>query len=91
MWEYAIEQAKKLTQYYETQSFSFSSLASMYNRIASFYSKIIDEVRPSPEYFRVAFYGMGFPQFIQNSQFIYRGLDFENLQSFNERLSGKIT
>eukprot|EP00800_Vazella_pourtalesii_P011037 TRINITY_DN2667_c1_g1_i1.p1 TRINITY_DN2667_c1_g1~~TRINITY_DN2667_c1_g1_i1.p1 ORF type:complete len:1797 (+),score=87.02 TRINITY_DN2667_c1_g1_i1:526-5391(+) len=87
MWEYAIEQAKKLTQYYETQSFSFSSLASMYNRIASFYSKIIDEVRPSPEYFRVAFYGMGFPQFIQNSQFIYRGLDFENLQSFNERLS----
>ena len=89
MWEFAIEQAKKLSFYYENHSFNYAMLSAMHKRIAGFYTNIIDEVRASPEYFRVGFYGRGFPKFIQNSQFIYRGLDFENLQSFNERLSGK--
>ena len=88
MWEFAIEQAKKLSLYYKDNSFNYNMLSAMHKRIAVFYSNIVEEVRASPEYFRVGFYGRGFPKFIQNSQFIYRGLEYENLQSFNERLSG---
>ena len=89
MWELSIEQAKKLVHHYEKSSFDYEKLSRTYEQIGSFFSKILKEVRPNPEYFRVAFYGRGFPKFIQNSQFIYRGLDFENLQSFNDRLSSK--
>ena len=30
------------------------------------YDNILQEVRPVPAYFRVAFYGRGFPAFLQN-------------------------
>ena len=43
-------------------------------------------MRPDPEYFRVAFYGRGFPAFLQNKIFVYRGKGFERLSDFTARL-----
>jgi len=43
------------------------------------------QLRPEPEYFRVAYYGKGFPSFIQNKVFIYRGKEYERLSDFSNR------
>ncbi|XP_063703271.1 dedicator of cytokinesis protein 1 isoform X2 [Culicoides brevitarsis] len=43
-------------------------------------------IRVGCEYFRVGFYGQGFPEFLRNKQFIYRGAECEKLESFNTRL-----
>ena len=34
-------------------------------REARFYDCIMKQMRPEPEYFRVGFYGLGFPSFLQ--------------------------
>ena len=34
--------------------------------MSKLYDKILQEIRPVPGYFRVAFYGRGFPAFLQN-------------------------
>lgn len=35
------------------------------NKQAEFYQQIMKQVRPEPEYFRVGYYGRGFPSFLQ--------------------------
>ena len=37
-------------------------------------------------YFRVAFIGRGFPAFLQNMTFVYRGKGFEQLSDFQARI-----
>jgi len=34
---------------------------------AEFYDSIMTKIRPEPEYFRVGYYGLGFPSFLQAS------------------------
>jgi dedicator of cytokinesis protein 1 len=65
MWECALEVCDELRQQYE-ESFSYSKLPKLHRQMASFYDKILDKVRYEPEYFRVAFYGLGFPTFLQD-------------------------
>lgn len=47
---------------------------------------ILTQLRPEPEYFRVGLYGMGFPLFVMNKQFVYRGLEYERIGTFTQRL-----
>lgn len=54
--------------------------------ISRFYSNILCEIRAEPEYFRVGFYG-GFPPFLKNKVFIFRGHEYEKLSDFNARMS----
>ena len=54
--------------------------------MADFYSKIISEFRPDSEYFKVGFYGLSFPYFVRNKEFVYRGLEFEKIGEFTTRL-----
>jgi dedicator of cytokinesis protein 1 len=42
--------------------------------------------RGEPNYFRVGFYGRGFPAFLQNKVFVYRGRVFEGLADFKSRI-----
>ncbi|KAL1415726.1 hypothetical protein MTO96_006604 [Rhipicephalus appendiculatus] len=44
------------------------------------------QLRPEPEYFRVAYYGRNFPAFLQNKVFVYRGKEYERLSDFSTRL-----
>lgn len=55
------------------------------------YESIIDpkSVRPEPEYFRVAYYGRGFPGFLQNKIFVHRGDGYERLSDFQNRMLGQ--
>jgi dedicator of cytokinesis protein 3 len=56
---------------------------------ARFLDNILTELRPEPEYFRVGYYGRGFPSFLRNKVFIYRGLEYEKIGTFTNRLQSE--
>jgi hypothetical protein len=85
MWECGIQQCKAIASQLETVTYNFEKLSDIHKTIARFYHSIIHELRAEPEYFRVGFFG-GFPQFLKNKVFIFRGQEFEKLAEFNGRL-----
>lgn len=68
MWEAALKICKELVQRYEEVTMEYDKLARLLSKMAKFYENIMDLqiIRPAPEYFRVAYYGRGFPAFLQN-------------------------
>lgn len=54
--------------------------------MATFYDNIMKSVRPEPEYFRVGYFGQGFPKFLRNKIFIFRGKEYERLVDFSTRI-----
>ena len=86
VWEKAIGLCKELIKQYEEVTFEYSKLADLYQKMSGFYNSIMTQVRPEPEYFRVAFYGRGYPKFLQNKLFVYRGKPLEKLGEFKERI-----
>ena len=75
-WEHAIPLCKELAHIYEHKVFDYNKLSSILKRQASLYEKVIstseDTLRLDPEYFRVGFYGTGFPLFLRVSFIICR-------------------
>ncbi len=65
MWEKGIEQCKELAHQYEAETFDYSQLSLILKRQADFYDCILKEMRPEPEYYRVSYFGLGFPGFLQ--------------------------
>uniref|UniRef100_A0A669F6W1 Dedicator of cytokinesis 1 n=1 Tax=Oreochromis niloticus TaxID=8128 RepID=A0A669F6W1_ORENI len=53
---------------------------------AQFYENIVKVIRPRPDYFAVGYYGTGFPSFLRNKMFIYRGKEYERREDFEARL-----
>ncbi|CAL4230656.1 unnamed protein product, partial [Meganyctiphanes norvegica] len=88
MWEDALTRCKELMVIFEDVIMDYSELAKLHSKIAEFYKKIMDphNMRPEPEYFRVAYYGRGFPAFLQNKVFVYRGNGYERLGDFTSRI-----
>ncbi|XP_065350993.1 dedicator of cytokinesis protein 1 isoform X4 [Cloeon dipterum] len=86
MWECALEVCKELVIQYEKETYDYVKLGSLHQRMAEFYQKIIEQIRPEPEYFRVAFYGRGYPAFLQNKVYVYRGKEYERLTDFSSRI-----
>ncbi|XP_019762944.2 dedicator of cytokinesis protein 2 isoform X3 [Dendroctonus ponderosae] len=86
MWEYAIDKCKELAQQYEKETFDYERLSELHQRLAEFYDSIMRHTRLEPEYFRVGYYGKGFPRFLQNKVFVYRGKEYERLADFNARI-----
>ncbi|XP_076174409.1 dedicator of cytokinesis protein myoblast city isoform X2 [Ptiloglossa arizonensis] len=85
MWECALAVCKELVAQYEEETFDYSQLSILLRRMAKFYDSIVKQLRPEPEYFRVAYYGRGHPAFLQNKVFIYRGKEYERLSDFCSR------
>lgn len=86
MWECALEVCKELAQQYEYEVFDYLSLSQLHAQMSDLYRKIISEMRHETEYFRVTFYGFGFPELLRNRTFIYRGKEYEQLPSFSTRI-----
>ncbi|CRL05400.1 CLUMA_CG018000, isoform B [Clunio marinus] len=86
MWECALEVCKELAQQYEYEVFDYISLSHLHIQMSQFYRKIFSEMRHETEYFRVTFYGFGFPELLRNRTFIYRGKEYEQLPSFSARI-----
>lgn len=85
-WEKGIPLCKDLSHFYETRRFDYNSLSDILIMEAKFFQNILTQLRPEPEYFRVGFFGMGFPLFVRNKQFIYRGMEYERIGAFTQRL-----
>ncbi|XP_012246112.1 dedicator of cytokinesis protein 1 isoform X7 [Bombus impatiens] len=85
MWECALAVCKELVTQYEEETFDYLQLSVLLTRMAKFYDSIVKQLRPEPEYFRVAYYGRGHPAFLQNKVFIYRGKEYERLSDFCSR------
>lgn len=65
-WECALDVCDELRQQYAEELFSYSQLPELLRRMAKLYDNILKGVRFEPGYFRVAFFGRGFPSFLQN-------------------------
>uniref|UniRef100_A0A6P7GBE9 Dedicator of cytokinesis protein 3 n=1 Tax=Diabrotica virgifera virgifera TaxID=50390 RepID=A0A6P7GBE9_DIAVI len=85
-WEKGIPLLKELANLYETIFFDYKLLSDILRYQAKFYDNILTQLRPEPEYFRVGFYGLSFPLFVRNKQFVYRGLEYERIGAFTQRL-----
>ncbi|XP_070820794.1 dedicator of cytokinesis protein 5 isoform X2 [Chaetodon trifascialis] len=86
MWEKAIELGKQLAKMHESHMFDFMELSQLLKKQAKFYENIMHAMRPQPEYFAVGYYGLGFPSFLRNKVFIYRGKEYEWLEDFSLKL-----
>uniref|UniRef100_A0A182QDU3 DOCKER domain-containing protein n=1 Tax=Anopheles farauti TaxID=69004 RepID=A0A182QDU3_9DIPT len=85
-WEKGIPLCKELAVFYERKRFDYNRLSDVLVQEAKFFQNILTQLRPEPEYFRVGYYGTGFPSFVRNKQFIYRGLEYERIGAFIQRL-----
>ncbi|XP_054273723.1 dedicator of cytokinesis protein 3 isoform X2 [Macrosteles quadrilineatus] len=85
-WEQGIPLCKELANLYEKKLFDYGKLSHILQMQAKFCDNILTLLRPEPEYFRVGFYGLSFPLFLRNKVFIYRGLEYERIEAFTQRL-----
>ncbi|XP_055588289.1 dedicator of cytokinesis protein 3 isoform X2 [Uranotaenia lowii] len=85
-WEKGIPLCKELATFYERKRYDYNRLSDVLTQEAKFFQNILTQLRPEPEYFRVGYYGTGFPSFVRNKQFIYRGLEYERIAAFIQRL-----
>ncbi|XP_058798317.1 dedicator of cytokinesis protein 1 isoform X2 [Phymastichus coffea] len=85
MWESAVAVCKELSAQYEEETYEYLQLSVLLRRMAKFYDSIVKQLRPEPEYFRVAYYGRGHPSFLRNKVFVYRGKEYERLSDFCSR------
>lgn len=85
-WECAIDMCKVLARQYEEEIYDYIKLAELLKRMAEFFEKILKELRHTSEYFRVCFYGLGFPNLLQNRVYIFRGKEYERLSDFCSRM-----
>lgn len=86
MWECALEVCKELAEQYEFEVYDYVGLSQIHTKMAEFYRKIFHEMRHETEYFRITFYGFGFPELLRNRTFIYRGKEYEQLPTFCARI-----
>ena len=63
-WEEGVNMCKELAPVYEKQ-YAIEKLSQVLKRHANFLDKILTKLRPENEYFRVGFYGLDFPTFLQ--------------------------
>ena len=86
LWECSVPLCKELADLYENRIYDYHKLSNILDLQAAAYRNILSTFRPSPEYFKVSFLGSSFPLFVRNKEFIYRGLEFEKLTDFSQRL-----
>jgi dedicator of cytokinesis protein 3 len=88
-WEIAIPMCKELATMYEFITCEYNRLAIILELQASFFRNIIKKERYTCEYFRVGYFGKGFPASKRNKQLIHRGYELEKISSFCERMQKK--
>ncbi|KAG1094700.1 hypothetical protein G6F42_018707 [Rhizopus arrhizus] len=88
-WEICVQLCKELAYEYENTLYDYIKLSDILQRQATFAENIVKKERCFTEYFRVGFYGRGFPASNRNRQYIYRGLEWEKMSSFVERMQNR--
>ncbi|KAM3958048.1 LOW QUALITY PROTEIN: dedicator of cytokinesis protein myoblast city [Aphomia sociella] len=86
-WELAIEIIKELVNVYEEEALGYGGLADLHGHLASLYDSIMKTQRCHPSYFRVLYYGKGFPEHLTVEHgFVYRGNEYQQLSDFTEQM-----
>ncbi|CAO3686244.1 unnamed protein product [Rhizopus stolonifer] len=88
-WELCVELCKELAFEYENNIYDYTKLSEILQRQAILVENVVKKDRCFNEYFRVGFYGRGFPAGSRNQQYIYRGLEWEKMASFVERMQNR--
>ncbi|CAL4062202.1 unnamed protein product, partial [Meganyctiphanes norvegica] len=85
-WERGIPLLEELATLYRSSTFNYSGLAEVLRQQAAFYDKILYSPRHEIIHFKVGFFGLGLPLFVRNKVFIYRGVEFEQISGFSQRI-----
>lgn len=85
-WEEGLKVCKDLIIKYERDILDYVQLSNLYQKMATLYDHIVKQTRIKRDYYRVAYYGKGFPAFLRNKVFIHRGKPYERLGEFTKRL-----
>ncbi|KAI9303949.1 hypothetical protein BJ944DRAFT_240997 [Cunninghamella echinulata] len=88
-WELCLDLSRELAHQYGVTIVDYHKCSKILQRMAIFTENIVKKERFYCEYFRVGFYGRGFPASIRNQQFIYRGMAWEKMASFSERIQNR--
>lgn len=88
-WEICVDLCKELAQQYETTTFDYIRLSEILTRQSGYIESIAKKERYFPEYFRVGYYGRGFPASVRSQQVVFRGMEWEKITSFIERIQNK--
>ena len=79
-WEHALPLCKELAKVYEEKVFDFDKLSAVLRRQATLFEKVLskseENLRLDPEYFRVGFYGKGFPLFLRVTEVLIKPFSF---------------
>lgn len=85
-WSNALTAYKELQVQYETNVFDFAKLARTQRAVATIYETISKSEKLIPRYFKVVFKGLGFPQAMQDKEFVYEGFPNERASAFTDRM-----
>jgi dedicator of cytokinesis protein 3 len=85
-WENALDTYRELAENYERTVFEYSKLARCYRAMANLQEAIMEGNRVEPRFYRVAYYGLGFPIGLQDKQFIVQAGPWEGPQMFADRM-----
>jgi hypothetical protein len=85
-WERAIQVCRELSDFFQFERYDFSQLSAVLSRQALLTEKITSYERYFSNYYLVSFFGSGFNNNLNGNSFIYKGLFWEKLASFCERI-----
>ena len=85
-WELALDTYRELADNYEHTVFEYTKLARCYRAMAKLQESILEGNKSEPRFYRVAYYGMGFPVGLRERQFVVQAGPYEGLQMFADRM-----
>lgn len=88
-WELCMDLCQELGDHYAATVVDYERCSAILHQKATFMENIVKKERYYSEYFRVGFYGRGFPTSLRNQHFIYRGMAWEKMASFVERMQNR--
>lgn len=85
-WDNALDTYHELAENYEHVVFEYGKLARCNRAMAKLQEEILNTERVEPKFYRVAYFGMGFPSGLRDRQFIVQAGPREGPQSFADRM-----
>lgn len=85
-WENALDVYKELALQYEHVVFDYAKLSKAYRAIARLYENIMRGDQQVPRYYKIAYFGMGFPIGLRDKHFIVQGNAYDDLATFTDNV-----
>lgn len=89
MWECAISACKELVVQCESLTYRCTKMRMLLqHNMSKFYENIMKKQRMEPVYYKISYYGRGFPSYLQNKIFVYRGKAYERRSDVLKNILG---